>query len=420
MLHLNLISSAIFSLGFTACASISTTDEAESVKTTITEYKGHPDHKKSIFVFLDGTANDVLSGTNVWRLYRQIEKSGDIQIAAKYIEGVGGTENSEFQSSVLLGMLLGQGMEIRIKSGYDFIAKNYKFGDDIYIFGFSRGAHEARSLAGFISYVGIPAPSEKSATFGIKEWNKILELAKSISDADFAQYWIQWVPGAQPPLAGEVKEKLGVEFRPVQIRMLGVWDTVPGSSFKKFGKCKEMPDGKNGDRYKTDSYPPIRAIAHAIAIDEKRDMFRPILICPATYPTEDKYKPKIIERWFPGAHADVGGGYADGDNFLPNISLNWMTDILGTYYAFPSTPQRYEESPNGLAHWSLGDMPNILGMKCEDRDTPHEKSLHPSVNQRMGKPPIRVKGSIKHFTYPILCKNEVDLLNAPGGTSSNR
>lgn len=410
--YLSLIVSVIIACAISACASIRTSGDLEDIKTQIIDFKGDPNQKKSIFVFFDGTANDSQSGTNVWRLYSLIANTGDTQIAAKYIEGVGSTENTEFNSSKILGPLFGQGMEMRIKHGYDFIVKNYKPGDEIFIFGFSRGAHEARSLAGFISYVGIPIATGKSIAYGIKEWNKILEIIKKKSDADFVSYWNSWIPGALPPLAMEARNELDVDFQSIQIKMLGVWDTVPGSSFKKFGTCKELPDGRDGDRYKSDSYPTIRTIAHAVAIDEKRSKFKPILLCPALYPVDQNQKPKVIEKWFPGAHADVGGGYTDGDNSLPNISLNWMIDILGMNYEFLFAPPRYEENPNGLAHWSIGDMSHIPGMKCEDRSIPLSDARHPSASLRVGRPPIQIKGSTKYFPYPISCADEPNLIGA--------
>lgn len=216
-----------------------------------------------------------------------------------------------------------------------------------------------------------------------------------------------------PPLAGEAGKELGVEFQPAQITLLGVWDTVPGSSFKEFGACKELPDSKDGDRYKSDSYPSIRSFAHAVAIDEKRNKFKPLLLCPANYPSDDNLKPSRIEKWFPGAHADVGGGYSDGDNALPNISLNWMVAILAKTYDFPTYPKQFPENANGLAHWSVSDMSNIPGMRCEDRPAPPSDAKHESASQRTGSPSILVKGKEKSYRYPIMCADEDSLFQAP-------
>jgi uncharacterized protein (DUF2235 family) len=393
-----------------ACTTLKLEGSSEDAKTVV-EFKGDISRKKSIFVFLDGTSNDIRSGTNVWRLFNLIRGSGDPQLAAKYIPGVGTSDSPEFS---LLGLAFGQGMEARILTGYDFIAKNYRVGDDVFIFGFSRGAHEARSLAGFVSYVGIPKSLVKDTLFELEDWDKILEITKKKSDSEFDSYWQRWMPGVSPPLAAEAREALRVDFQPVQIALLGLWDTVPGSSFKKFGPCKEVEDSKAGDRYKSDSYPSIRSIAHALAADEKRDKFRPLLICPARNPGNPDLKSQINEKWFPGAHADIGGGYSDNDNGLPNLSMNWMIDILRPKYSFLPSTSSFVGNPNGLAHWSVGDMSWWFRIHCEDRVVPSaEESRHPSLKARNGTVLIRVKGQEKRFDYPISCANERELLNAP-------
>ena len=78
-----------------------------------------------------------------------------------------------------------------------------------------------------------------------------------------------------------------------------------------------FPGIDKGERYKTDSYPPIRHMAHAVSLDEKRSKFTPLLLCQAINPTYTE----INEVWFPGAHSDVGGGYQDSLE-LSNISLS--------------------------------------------------------------------------------------------------
>lgn len=407
------VTMALITVVLSACASYQINDDNEVLSKSLTvEFKGDLSKKKSIFVFMDGTANDTSSGTNVLRLYRLIQNTEDKQVAAKYIQGVGTVENPEFTSSWFFGLVFGQGMESRIKVGYDFLSKNYAPGDDIYIFGFSRGAHEARSLAGFLSYVGVPVKTEASAKFGTKEWNKILEITKKKSDVDYVAHWNLWTPRTKPPLADDARKELGVDFQPAQVTLLGIWDTVPGSSFKEFGTCKELPDGKDGDRYKSDSYPSIRSIAHAVSIDEKRNKFKPLLLCPANYPADKSLKPNLTEKWFLGAHADVGGGYSDGNNDLPNISMNWMVDILAQSYAFPTRPARFPENPNGLSHWSVGDMSKIPGMRCEDRPVPPSDARHESARFRTERPPIRVKGKEKNYPYPIMCADEKSLFDA--------
>src|SRR5262249_19458890 len=153
---------------------------------------------------------------------------------------------------------------------------------------------------------------------------------------DYWEHWQSWQPGQAPVLAPEIKEKRingkkGRDVQAVEVTFVGIWDTVPGSSLKNYGYCKEekgvvkkygssiLPGVDEGERYKIDSYPVIRRIAHAVALDEKRSKFSPLLLCPAINPPSTK----VHEMWFPGAHADVGGGYKDSDA-LSGISLNWM------------------------------------------------------------------------------------------------
>jgi uncharacterized protein (DUF2235 family) len=422
--YLKFISFVVLSGVGSACATIEKKDNAEEnidqadpIKYTFA-LEGDPDRKKSIFVFLDGTNNGSKSNTNVWRLYELVESTSKTgkQVTGIYISGVGTTEQPQFNKHAKVpGLVFGQGMEARIRLGYDFIAKNYNDGDDIFIFGFSRGAHQARSLAGFISYVGVPIRTAKSESYGEKEWDKVVDMVKKQNDVDYVSYWKLWQPGAMPPLANQARSEIEVDFQPAQIKMLGIWDTVPGSSLKKFGECKELPDAQKGDRYKSDSYPSIRTIAHAVSIDEKRNMFRPILICPALYPDVASRRTQVVEKWFPGAHADVGGGYSDDENnSLPNISFNWMVGVLAENYKFPSPPTILEEDPNALAHWSVGDMSKIPFIKCEDRNSPPHVSdaRHPSADLRVGNPPIRVKGRTKYYPYPILCANEELLISS--------
>lgn len=373
---------------------------------------GDHNKHKSIFVFLDGTRNVQESGTNVWQAYNLISKHSNPQTTGFYREGVGSAKNPIIS---LPGSALGLGMEKRILDGYEFIAKNYNLGDDVYIFGFSRGAHEARSLAGFLAYVGVPILTNENRNNLKALGNKILELTKSKIDDDYLSEWVTWKPGQEPFLAAEIRNKYEQEMQSVEVKFMGVWDTVPGSSFKEYGECKEnigfikkwfywLPVISKGDRYKVDSYPAIRTIAHAVSIDEKRSKFRPILLCPVINPTYTEFN----EMWFPGAHSDVGGGYEDsieGDSTkgLSSISLNWMLDILSRSYSFNTVTPTVQGNANGLAHWSYGDSPGNKGSKCEDRQLPEDVSrIHVSYYEReqSSPTPIRVENEVLNLKYP--------------------
>ena len=170
-------------------------------------FQGDRSKKKNIFVFLDGTSNAWELNTNVWRLYQFILQNHDPQMTALYIEGVGSAE-----SAPITEFALGRGMEQKILMGYQFISSNYTSGDNIYIFGFSRGAHQARSLAGLISYAGIPATSIQESDHLMDIGNQIIELVKKKSDDDYLDEWKSWQPDHAPILGPEIKTDLGSKF----------------------------------------------------------------------------------------------------------------------------------------------------------------------------------------------------------------
>lgn len=350
---------------------------------------------KDIFVFFDGTQNTDESNTNVYRLYQLVSQDTKAP-SAKYFPGVGAMR---FR---LLGSAFGKDMESKILDGYTYIAQNYRPGDRIFIFGFSRGAHEARSLAGLISYAGVQ-PTDSSERELKSRGNRILELVKSKTDEDFVERWGSWKSADGPLLGDEIKTSLGINTLPAEIEFLGAWDTVPGSSFLHYGPCKEKENRRDGDRYKTDSYPPIKAIAHAVALDEKRSKFRPLLICDAIDSTR---KTIISEKWFPGAHSDVGGGYKEGQG-LTNISLNWMLEKLANHYRFEKGPQRFEENPLDVAHWSVGDKPGNKGSECEDRNPSQGADISEAAKQRekAGAAPLIAFCEETKRKYPVKCED---------------
>ena len=315
-------------------------------------------------------------------------------------------------------------MEQRILEGYEFVSKNFAPDDNVYIFGFSRGAHQARSLAGMISYAGVPVEQNDVNVQRKFTYNDVIELVKTKSDEDYREAWLSWSPGQAPPMESEINKKLGIGVKPVSIVFLGVWDTVPGSSLKKYGFCKEkrgfikrgsvfIPGIDKGERYKTDSYPPIRHIAHAVSLDEKRSKFRPLLVCPAIKDAETE----IHEVWFPGAHADVGGGYADSDE-LSRISLLWMAKLLAKHYPIELSLGN-EGNALGLAHWSIGDRPANIGSTCEDRLPYSGARIHPSAEERKKASTVRIRLCDEEMglPYPMTCEQALKVSQQAVSTS---
>ena len=252
---------------------------------------------KRVIVCCDGTWNDIdrqSEDTNVFRMARAIhatQKTDALQITL-YLRGVG-TAGLRIEKLVEGG--IGLGVDDNIRSSYMFIAQNYLPKDEIFLFGFSRGAYTVRSLAGLINACGI-----------LKR--------QRLGDLPSAWAYYRSDPPPHSPQDFQTKYKTDCHAD-AEIRFLGVWDTVgalgiPGGLFspenaRKFafhdtGPCAAMKRG-----------------CHALAIDEHRHEFVPTLW---TEPAPDGVK--IEQVWFAGAHADVGGGYVT--RRLADIPLVWM------------------------------------------------------------------------------------------------
>ena len=251
---------------------------------------------KRLIVCCDGTWNDAdhqSEDTNVFRMARAIhatQETDALQIAL-YLRGVG-TSGLGIEKLVEGG--LGLGVDDNIRSAYMFIAQNYVPKDEIFLFGFSRGAFAARSLVGLIN------------ACGILKREKLGDLPKA---------WAYYRSDA-PHSPQRFRQKYGTDCHAdAEIKFLGVWDTVgalgvPGGLFS-------AENAKKFAFHDTGPCAALRHGCHALAIDEHRQEFVPTLW---TAPCPEGVK--IEQAWFAGAHADVGGGYVT--RALADIPLVWM------------------------------------------------------------------------------------------------
>lgn len=245
---------------------------------------------KQVVLCLDGTNNQPLNGrTNVSRLFRMLAKGAAQHVY--YQPGVGTLE--PFRGSTAVGRRLRRWWDLAtawmIKrhalSAYRFLCDTWSPGDDIFLFGFSRGAFLARIVAGMVQRVGLIHPGHA-------------ELADTA--------WLAYA-GSPPETAGRFKRYFA---RAAKVKFLGLWDTV--RSVGTPWSPKAFPH--------TYSNPAVRIVRHALALDERRGL----------YPTNlFKWPPPkgqdLLEVWFPGAHADVGGGYdVAGGAGIGSIPLLWV------------------------------------------------------------------------------------------------
>lgn len=240
---------------------------------------------------LDGTSNQYRKdNTNVLKLYSLLDKRATEQITY-YQPGVGTRmpvgiySRSRAWLLTRLDLAFATLLKHQVQDAYRFLMRHYQAGDEIYLFGFSRGAYTARVLAGMLHKVGLlTAGNEELIPFA----------------------WDAYAPLDNFPHAAGFRATFG---RKVRVRFLGVWDTV--SSVRWAGKPVALPS--------TQRNPSVDKFRHAVALDERRAYFRQNL-----WKTRPRGVQDAKEVWFAGVHCDVGGGYAEAECGLSKITLSWM------------------------------------------------------------------------------------------------
>jgi uncharacterized protein (DUF2235 family) len=249
---------------------------------------------KRIVFCADGTWDGKSNATNVFKMFNAILVSAE-QLPF-YDSGVGADGNP---IEKLIGGAFGAGLFQKIKDGYTRIAHAYEADDEIFIFGFSRGAYTARSLAGMIANCGLPTKNFDDAQVEAAFQAYRNKDQRAAILAGLGQY------GMTTP----------------QITMVGVWDTVGSLGIPAiFGGVSPVVYGF----LDTGLHPNIKNAFHALAIDERRPEF------PATLWTGVPAPGQTLEQvWFCGVHSDVGGGYGGSSDAgvstaLSDITLGWM------------------------------------------------------------------------------------------------
>lgn len=289
---------------------------------------------KRLVVFCDGTWNRMSAEypTNVLvgaQLVLPADAAGTSQITY-YDEGVGTSFLVNEWLETRLAGAFGWGLLDKIEAAYRFLIFNYEPGDEVYIFGFSRGAYTARSLAGLIRKCGIVPRAEAKA---IREIFEFYKDANTKPDSDEAQRRrMLWSPGAilketdrQWRLDHGADPEIVAAAKPLVIRYLGVWDTVGALGVPQHLLINSLFRTNKYQFHDTELSSTVRAARHAVATDERRLSFAPSLwsnldtLNAATGET-GKYQ----QLWFPGDHGSVGGG---GDiRELSNEALAWILD----------------------------------------------------------------------------------------------
>ena len=249
---------------------------------------------RKLILLFDGTWNNKRDHTNVTRMHEAIISSGkdDPEQVCFYDAGVG-----THWYDRLTGGAFGHGLSEIVRRGYKRLVDKYQAGDEIYVFGFSRGAYTARSLVGLIRKCGLLTADDDTL---------IAEAYDLYREKDIAP---------EHPKAIAFRTKHSSEIR---IKFIGVWDTVGALGIP----VSHVPF--NSDYYRfhdTELSKIVDYSYHAVAVDENRKDFD-----VAVWTMIKPENIDVEQRWFIGAHSDVGGGKQTSEMTLCNISLKWIQD----------------------------------------------------------------------------------------------
>lgn len=326
---------------------------------------------RHLVLCVDGTWNDPSQKTNVWQLFTRLDGEAQALPASAdgirqhqalhganldglYIEGVGAGGQR------LLGGTLGVGLHDRVLDLYVLASRLWRPGTQIWVFGFSRGAWAARSLAGFIAATGLLTAQQASAGDALAVANR------------------RWLAFKGHDVPAEQKRFWDDAGQPQPIQLVGVWDTVGAMGIPFFNGLRSIDrfERQAFDFADLDLSPRVAHGRHAMSIDETRFDFMPTPWNP---------RDGIEQRWFPGVHADVGGGYPQRG--LGDVSLAWMLGeveaLSGGGLLKPGAAADLKPDPHADRHEEATGLVWQLRPR-RPRDVPdRENILHDGVRTRL-------------------------------------
>jgi uncharacterized protein (DUF2235 family) len=297
---------------------------------------------RNIIICCDGTGNEISENiSNVLKLYRclrKTERTSPRQVVY-YDPGVGTLARPDpwhklrQDFNAILGLATGYGLDDNVLAAYAFLAQHWQKDDQIYLFGFSRGAYTVRVLAGLIHKIGLITPEQVNLAgsgliaykqFSSDEAPKLRAKLKAITDAARAEDELPPSPYDNAAQFARITSS-----RWPTIRFVGVWDTVasvivPRPDRLYWPSLEELAW--------TLQNPSVQTFRQAISIDERRCMFRlkkwhqPQTWKPVRFNEVNAAPQDILQVWFAGVHADIGGGYPEKQSGLSKYPLLWMID----------------------------------------------------------------------------------------------
>jgi uncharacterized protein (DUF2235 family) len=289
-----------------------------------------------LVLFSDGTGNSSAKAekTNVWRMFQALDQTTADQLAI-YDDGVGNSSNKYL---AMLGGAFGWGLKRNVLDLYMFVCRNYTVGDEIFAFGFSRGAYTIRVLIGLIASEGlVPANSEEDLQWHARR-AYIRYRRKHIKAEYLSPPWlarqIRWLVECLLNRIGLHRHDEPPAYSKVIIEFIGLWDTVDayGMPIKELRPAIHWlfwPMRFNDLKLANE----VKHACHALSLDDERTTFHPIIWDEGE--EEEKVREnavppgRIKQVWFAGSHANVGGGYPEDQ--LSLVSLDWLMSEARTF-----------------------------------------------------------------------------------------
>ncbi|TFL16786.1 DUF2235 domain-containing protein [Jannaschia formosa] len=289
---------------------------------------------KRIVILCDGTWNfaEAEHPTNVVRVSHALAPLGADGVAQVpiYVEGVGtgrrGVTALTRGVDRLLGGAMGIGLIDNVVEAYRHLCFLYQPGDEVHVFGFSRGAFTARSLAGFIRFTGLlDRTSLARLPEAVTRYSERLVLPagrRQRRNAEWRAIHSPWVM-VDPDDADIYAEFGNDEAIPFDIAYLGVWDTVGALGVPGHFTAAPLLN-RRFTFHDTDLSAMVRSARHAVSVDERRTSFRPTLWTNLDALNAGREGTPYRQAWFAGDHGSVGGG---GEiTALSAIALLWVLE----------------------------------------------------------------------------------------------
>ena len=257
---------------------------------------------KNLVLCCDGTSNQISPDwTNVLKICVALTKDPDKQLVY-YHPGIGTRAPVGTDSTIgskwkkMLALAFGAGIKADIIDAYVYLMNNYESGDRVFLFGFSRGAYTVRALGGMLRLFGLAMRGNDALVpYAVDMLWRFPHALKSNRQQDY--------------FAHADLFKSAVSSSDCTPHFLGLWDTVKSVGWLSSPVVLPYTHRIYGETI----------VRHAVAIDERRAFFRPNLV-------NEKIGTNLKQVWFPGCHADVGGGLTQRDDSLSKYALEWMAE----------------------------------------------------------------------------------------------